>query len=360
MATSPFDYREAFARILHLQTFNFNVKCGMRITVLRLAVIIPAVLVIMLSNGLLQAAQLTPLRVGISEAVNTALAIWMAEAAGLYEAEGLKVEIINMQGGSRGAQELQAGRLDTMHVGLSSVLGINRAGGDLRIVASLSNEIRFTFFAHPAVMSAADLKGGIVGVSTFGSESDATVTLALKKLGLTRDDVILKEYGSGTRRIEAVSSGEIKATTVNEPVSSIAREQGLNAMVDLAADRIPWLFSGIVFRRSYVADHRDVVTRFIKATMEGNVLALSNEPMAKQVLARQTKVTDPNIIEISYRDFRLQTPANIEPSREAAQNVIANDPRSQGAKVDDYLEMKILEELKKAGFVDTLQRKYSR
>ena len=45
---------------------------------------------------------------------------------------GLKVEIINMNGGSRGAAELAAGRIDAMHVGLSSVVRLNRTGGDLR------------------------------------------------------------------------------------------------------------------------------------------------------------------------------------------------------------------------------------
>jgi ABC-type nitrate/sulfonate/bicarbonate transport system substrate-binding protein len=87
------------------------------------------------------------LKVGISEPVNTVLAIWMADAAGFYEAAGIKLEIINMNGGSRGAAELAAGRIDAMHVGLSSVVQLNRTGGDLRIVASLANVIRFTFFS---------------------------------------------------------------------------------------------------------------------------------------------------------------------------------------------------------------------
>jgi len=320
--------------------------------------LIASLLAIILSGSSLKAAQLTPFKIGISEAVNTALALWTAEAAGLYEAEGLKVEIINMQGGSRGAQELQAGRIDAMHVGLSSVLGVNRAGGDLRVIASLSNEIRFTLFANPTVESAADLRGGVIGVSTFGSESDATVTLALKKLGLNRGDVVLKEYGSGTRRIEAVRSGEIKATSVNEPASSIAREQGLKVMVDLAADHIPWLFSGIVVRRSYLMEHRDLVTRFIRATMEGNALALSNEVMAKEILTRQTKVSDPKIVDISYRDFKLQTPNAIELSSKAAENVIANFPQATNAKLEDYLDTGILDELKTSGFIDAMRKKY--
>src|SRR5215813_14903371 len=130
------------------------------------------------------AQQLTPFKVGVSDAVNTALPLWMAEAGGFYAANGLKVEVITMGGGSRGAQELQAGRLDLMRVGLSSVVQANRAGGDLRLVASMSNVIRFTFFSAAGVLTAADLKGGIVGVSTFGSESDSTVTLALERLKL--------------------------------------------------------------------------------------------------------------------------------------------------------------------------------
>ena len=88
-----------------------------------------------------------------------------------------------MGGGSRGAEELAAGRLDVMHVGLSSVVKLNREGKDLRLIASLANLVRFSFFAAPGVTSAADVKGGVVAVSTFGSESDTTVTLALQRLG---------------------------------------------------------------------------------------------------------------------------------------------------------------------------------
>jgi TRAP-type uncharacterized transport system substrate-binding protein len=95
------------------------------------------------------------------------------------------------------------------------VIRVNRAGGDLRSIASLSNVIRFTFFSAPGVKSADDLKGGVIGVTTFGSESGSTVTLALQRLGLRRDDLILKEYGSGMRRLEVVKSGEIKATPLN-------------------------------------------------------------------------------------------------------------------------------------------------
>jgi NitT/TauT family transport system substrate-binding protein len=297
------------------------------------------------------------LKVGISERLNTVLAIWMADAAGFYEANGLKVEIINMNGGSRGAAELAAGRIDAMHVGLSSVVQLNRTGGDLRIVASLANVIRFTFFSGPGVKTAADLKGGVVGVSSFGSESDSTVTFALKRLGLSRDDVTLKEYGGGTRRLAAVKSGEIKATAVNEPFSSMAREQGFNVLFDLVPEQIPWLFTAIVVRRGTITDRRDELTRFIRATAEGNYLALTDEKKAKAVLAKQAGITDPKILDISYNDFKLLSPPNIEPSEQAAKNILAQFP-DVSQNVDDYVDSGILTALRKDGVFTALAQKY--
>ena len=306
------------------------------------------------------AARATDLKVGISEPVNTVLAMWMAKAAGFYAAQGLNVQIINMSGGSRGAQELAAGRIDLMHVGLSSVVRLNRAGADLRFIASLSNVIRFTFFAAPTIQSAAGLKGGAVGVSTFGSESDATVTLALARLGLSRADVTLKEYGGGLRRIAAVQSGEISATSVNEPVTSIARERGLFPLVDLAADHIPWLFSGVVVKKDYLDPRRDALKRFLLATVEGNLVALTDEARAKEVLARETTITDPKVLAISYDDFRQQSPPTLEPVRAGADNVIAQFPAEVSRNVDDYVDPSLLDALKQDGAIATLQKKYAR
>jgi ABC-type nitrate/sulfonate/bicarbonate transport system substrate-binding protein len=300
------------------------------------------------------------LRIGISEPVNTVLAMWMADAGGAYAAQGLNVEIINMSGGSHGAQELAAGRIDVMHVGLSSVVRLNRAGADLRFIASLSNVIRFTFFSAPNVRTAADLKGGTVGVSTFGSESDATVTLALARLGLTRADVTLKEYGGGMQRIAAVRSGEIRATAVNEPVASIARERGLFPLVDLAAEHIPWLFSGVVVKKDFLDAHRDVLARFLRATVEGNYLALTDAARAREVLARETKIADPKVLAVSYEDFRQQSPQNLAPVRAGAENIIAQFPAGVSRTVEDYVDASLLDALAKDGSLAALEKRYAR
>ena len=220
-----------------------------------------------------------------------------------------------MSGGSRGAEELQAGRIDIMHVGLSSVIRVNQSGGDLRVIGSLSNVIRFTFFSAPGVKTAADLKGGVVGVSTFGSESDSTVTLALQKLGLTRNDVV----DQGIRRRHASARGGEVGRNQGDGAQRADRRrwrasEGVNVLVDLVPEQIPWLFSGIVVRHDDIGARRDLLMRFLKASIEGNYIALTDEKRAKEVLAKELKITSAKILDITYDDFKQQSPPNLEPS----------------------------------------------
>lgn len=310
-------------------------------------------------NGTSASAVPPPLliKAGISDPVNTVLAWYVARAAGVYAGQGLNVDILDMNGGGRGAEELQAGRIDVMHVGLSSVVRVNQSGGDLRVIGSLSNVIRFTFFSAPGVKTAADLKGGVVGVSTLGSESDSTVTLALQRLGLTRNDVTVKELGGGARRLRAVKSGEIRATALNEPTASLAREEGVNVLVDLVPDQIPWLFSGIVVRHDDIAARRDLLMRFLKSSIEGNYMALTDEKRAKAVLSKELKITSGKILDIAYSDFKAQSPQNLEPTAAAAQNVLKQFPQAS-QKPGDYLDNSLLDTLKSEGFFAAMQQKY--
>jgi NitT/TauT family transport system substrate-binding protein len=302
----------------------------------------------------------TPFKAGIADPVNTVLAWWMAQAAGFYKAQGLDLSIVNMNGGSRGAEELAAGRINVMHVGLSSVIRLNASGGDLRLIGSLSNVVRFTFFSAPSVKTGTDLKGGVIAVSTAGSESDTTVNLALQRFGLNRSDVTFKDYGGGPARLAAVKTGEAKATMLNEPFSTIAREQGVNVLMDLAAEQTPWVFSGITVRTSSLRDarERDQLKRFLRATIEGNYAALTDPRRAKEVLSNELHNTTEKTIDIAYSDFAKQSPLNLEPSQKGAENILAQ--LAPGRRPSDYIDTSLLDEIRNEGFIAQMQQKYNK
>ena len=321
-----------------------------------------SLLALPLITGAAGAADLIPFKFGISAPVVTIFPVWMAEAGGFYEKEGLKVEVITMEGGSRGVQVLLSGEIQGMHVGLAPVVQANKEGADLRAIASTSNTIPITIFTKPAIKAAAELKGTNIGISTFGSETDIAVSLALKKVGLTRQDVTVSQIGGSSQRLGALIAGRIDAAPLLEPGITLAKDKGFNAIIDLAAEKTPWIFDAVVVTKSYLQQHPDTLTRFIRAYLAGARLALADEKRAKDVIAQKFKTQDATVIDATYKDFKRLMPLDAAPSVEGANNVIA---QLQGIGVEvgsknvaDYLDDGIIRKLKQDGYLAQLDKDY--
>nr|TFG54545.1 MAG: hypothetical protein E4H34_02410 [Hyphomicrobiales bacterium] len=303
------------------------------------------------------AAEAIPFAMGEASPANTYLAVWMAEEAGFYAAQGLDFRTVIMDGGREMAADLEAGEIQLMHIGMSSVVRDNLMGSDLVEIGSLSNVIRQTMFVAPGIRRAEDLRGRAIGISSLGSESDSTTTLALQRLGLTRDDVRIREIGRD--RFDAVRRGMVSATMLGEPSRSRAMAYELLPIIDLYAERIPWLYSGLVVDRTYLNEHRDAVLKFMRATIEGNYLAVTNEIGAKNVLSRRLNLTEAAIVDSSYENFKQETPINAEIDPEGARNVLrALADMGAGDNIDDYVDLSIIEELRGEGFFAAMQEKY--
>src|SRR5262249_26444052 len=186
-----------------------------------------------------RAADPIPFKIGISAPVVTIFPVWMGEAGGFYQKEGLKVDVINMEGGTRGLQVLLSGEIQGMHVGLAPAVLANKQGADLRLVTSTCNTIPITMFTKAGV-GMGDLKGKTFGISTFGSETDVAISILLKQLGLTRSDVTVSQIGGSSQRFAALIAGRIDVAPLIEPAITLAKERGFNPIIDLAAAKTPW------------------------------------------------------------------------------------------------------------------------
>jgi NitT/TauT family transport system substrate-binding protein len=309
-----------------------------------------------------QAADPTPFRIGISAPVVTIFPVWMGEAGGFFAKEGLKVEVVTMEGGSRGVQVLMSGEIQAMHVGLAPVVQANKQGADLRLVTSTGNTIPITIFGTAAIKSMAELKGKTIGISTFGSETDIAISIALKNAGLGRNDVTISQIGGSSQRFASLSAGRIDAAPLLEPGITMAKEKGFNPLVDLAAAKTPWIFDSVVVTNSYLKGQRDTLTRFVRGYIAGAYLALSDEKKAKEVIAQKFKTSDPKVIDATYADFKRMMPRDAAPLPEGAKNVMAQLEAigiEVGSKnVDDYLDLSIIQKLKQDGFFAQLEKTY--
>jgi NitT/TauT family transport system substrate-binding protein len=308
-----------------------------------------------------RAADPVPFKIGISAPVVTIFPVWMAEAGGFYAKEGLKVEVINMEGGTRGLQVLLSGEIQAMHVGLAPAVLANKQGADLRLVTSTCNTIPITMFTKSGV-GMADLKGKTFGISTFGSETDIAIGILLKQQGLTRQDVTVSQIGGSSQRFGALVAGRIDVAPLIEPAITIARERGFNPIIDLAAAGTPWIFDSVVVTSGYLKQNRDTLTRFVKAYVAGAYLALADETKAKEVIAQKFKTSDPKVIAATYADFKRLMPLDAAPTVDGAKNVldqlvaIGSDIGSRD--VNDYLDLGIIAQLKQEEYFAQLTKAY--
>src|SRR4029077_17836296 len=114
-----------------------------------------------------------------------------------------------------------------------------------------------------------------------------------------------------------------------------------------------------VVRRGDLAGRRGLLSRFLKETIQGNYLAPNGDKRAKEVLARELKIADPKGLDITYNDFKAQSPANIEISRPGAENILAQFPGGS-QRLEDYVDASLLAALKAEGYFAAVQQKYLR
>ena len=296
-------------------------------------------------------------RVGEASPANTFFAIWMAEAAGLYKKNGLDLAIVKMVGGSETGPALSSERIHLMHIGMSSVVRANSSGFNVTTIGSLSNVIRSTLFGAPDINSIEDLKGKEVGISSAGSESELSTIVALKKLGLARDDIQFKEIG--VERLSHLKGGTVKATMLGEPLRSVALEEGMLSLCDLLNEKMPWLYSGLVVDKNYLTKNQEVFLRFLRATIEGNYLAVSAPDKAKDVMSEVLDIQDPKILDLTYDNFKTYTPLNAEVTVEGGKNILNFVlEKNKSEDIGKYIDETIHEELRDGGFFEEVKNKY--
>jgi len=292
----------------------------------------------------------------------TSLAPRFADAAGTFATYGIKAELVTIEGGSRGVQVLLSGKLQAMYVGFSVAVNANREGADLRLVSASCNVMPMEIYASPAIKSAADLKGKKIAVSTFASETDMAVNLALKHWKLTRKDVTVTPLGGAAQRIAAQLSGQVAAAPYVSPATATAREKGLTRLLDLSEGGGPWVFNGVIVNREFATSNGDLLKRFLKANIEGVYKALADERWAKEVIAKEFKTTSPAILDDAYSLIKRTYPRDFTPATDAVTNVIAEvhaiGPPLSSQKPADYVDLTPIEALKKEGFFDQMKKKY--
>lgn len=290
--------------------------------------------------------------------------VWIAKEAGLFEKYGVDVVPIYFSGGRPLMQALLAGDIQLAATGgITSVRAIV-AGAELIIIAGYMNKLTYTFFTSKDITRAEQLKGKAVAISGFGTTSHAVTVLALKKLGLVPvKEVAIVQIGDQTARFAALQANSIQGAIITPPLTLLARNRGLNPLIDLTQAGIPWLQEVIIANNFMLRRRQDVVKSFMKGFIDGLKLWHTNKDKTTELLAKFMRIdikANREIIDEAYEYMKNATEKKPYPSFDAIrlqlEMVAETDAKAKGVRPEQVVDLKLLQEIDNSGFIDALYK----
>ncbi len=285
------------------------------------------------------------LTVGYSNISVDFLAPWVAKEAGIFEKNGLDVDLELVSGGTRTMTALLSGQMQITQQGGAEALTAAAGGADVVVMGTLAPVYPYKFMVQASIKTPADLKGKKVGISSVGGSSDIATRVALPKVGLDPvKDVQIVSVASHANRTAALLSGQL-AGAVDDPPDSVELERrGLHALFDLAALKLTAANTVIASRRSWVDSHRDTMQRYVDSIVQAIARAKKDKPFTVGVMKKYFQSTDQEAMSIAYDFFMTEiTPSLPYPKVEQ----FADAQRFLGAlnqRVHDFQVSKLIDD----------------
>ena len=290
------------------------------------------------------------------------LPFFVAKEARLFEKYGLDVDLVFIGASSVVFQSMLSGAADMAGSGGPAVIANVLKGGDIIQVAATVPRFTQSLLVKPEVKKVENLRGKKVGISRLGTVTHFALQTALEGYGIK--DVTVLQMGGQPEALAGLMRGSIDGAIVYPPQSFQLRNQGFHELVtpnDLQK-LTEFITTGIVARRAVADKNRDTVLRMIKGTTEAIKYISQNEGFAKKVLSQYVHLSDPELLDQSYR-FATETFAKeplVSPGairsmvRQMVQSNMADSRAASSLPLTAYYDNSFVDELKRSGFFEEL------
>ena len=305
-------------------------------------------------------AQVTKLSVGYVGVTSDNAAAFIARETGIYARNGLDVQLIYFNSGSTAVTALITGDTPISQTAGPGVINATLNGSDTVMIAGGNVTLDYWLLSRPEIKTPAELKGGAVAISRFGSASDFIVRYALQRLGLTPvKDVAILQVGSLTERLAAMETKRVQATVLAPPAMYQAQARGFNILADIAALGLPYQATGVATTRKFIRERTDVVRRYVKSHIEAVHRFKTDRESSMKVLAKALALSDKQLLERTYDGAIAEhkLPAKQYPTLEGLKTILASDPKAKGAKAEDFVDLRFIKELDESGYIDKLYKR---
>lgn len=275
--------------------------------------------------------------------------MFMAKQENLFKKHGLDVELIHIPSSSRGIQAILAGEIDFSFMDGSNAAQANLKGANVVLVAGATNRQVFSLMAKSEFKRITDLKGKKIGITRIGSSTHTSALYALSSAGLKGADYQLLPLLEVPNIYTALSAGQIDAGVMSPPTNARAKKSGFVELMNIAKEGPEFVSVAVGTSRSYLKANEDIVRRVVRAYAEGVQMFKSNKPAALRMIENQLRVSDREIQEDTYSQFRdyLEYPPYV--SRKGMEAILTEiaekDAAAKKVRPEDFIDMRFVAEL---------------
>jgi NitT/TauT family transport system substrate-binding protein len=208
---------------------------------------------------------------------------------GFFRQEGLEPQLIQMNG-NVATVALANGHID-FSLNISPVLNGAMQGLGIKLVAALNSRPFFSLVVRPEINGAADLKGKVFAVSSFGNTQAILTEKHLQHLGLKKGEYQLLAMGATPARIAALEKNIAQGSLMPLP-SNVQLENRGYRLLGNTAEIVSLPIAGLGVHEVRIKKEPDLIKRAIRASLRSLQLLHTNPKDTVRILMDWTRTTE--------------------------------------------------------------------
>ena len=236
------------------------------------------------------------------------LPIWIAQRNGLFEAQGVGVQLAYTPGSGFLVTSVLDGKADIAFATVDNVVAYQEGQGEAKIASDPDlfafmggDGGFFSLVASPSIKEVADLKGKTVSVDAMTTGLAFVVRELIARGGIAESDVNFERVGGTAVRYRELVAGKHEATLLRTPFELLAESRGFRK---IATAESLGAYQGTVglARRAWAREHEAALVGFLRAYKAATAWLYdpANREIAEAVLVANIRDMTPALAKRSY------------------------------------------------------------
>lgn len=299
------------------------------------------------------------LRVGFPSLATALSPAWVGVKQGLWKKQDLDVELIYLTGAIT-IPSLMSNSVQIVLGSDSEAAIAMLKGTDIVRLGVTTNSLGSSLVTRPSVSSFAQLKGQAIGIGSRGFSSlEVRLSQLLLENGINPDiDVKFLPIGGGPpARVAALEKEVIAAAMITPPYDFVAVRAGMKIFSRVDA---PIIAGGINVMRPFLANNRDVLTRFLKGYLDAIHFVLTRKEETVRIFGNYLNSRDKGVLERFYEEIAGRAEKDLRPNPKSVRFLLdfigRRYPEAKSIDENKFTDMSLADDIRRSGFMRQLDK----